>query len=131
MGRPVRLFIATLLSLLALPRAGHPAPLWEPFIYDGIHQVELPGDPAYRFFSDMTDHTIAWIRQQKAQSNLMNRKSSRFCLPLRRNNRSPSESCEMNVSAVSPLCSRASYVDPVKALSWLGKPISTPNQQPI
>jgi len=39
---------------------------WAPFIYDGTHQVELPEDPNYHFLTDMTDHTVAWIRQQKA-----------------------------------------------------------------
>ncbi len=39
---------------------------WAPFIYDGVHQVELPNDPDYHFLTDMTDQTVAWIRYQKA-----------------------------------------------------------------
>jgi arylsulfatase len=39
---------------------------WAPFIYDGVHPVELPEDPNYHFLTDMTDQTIAWIRYQKA-----------------------------------------------------------------
>jgi arylsulfatase len=39
---------------------------WAPFIYDGVHPVELPDDPEYHFLTDMTDQTIAWIRYQKA-----------------------------------------------------------------
>ncbi len=41
---------------------------WAPFIYDGTHQVELPADPNYHFLTDMTDQTVAWIRQQKAMT---------------------------------------------------------------
>ncbi|HSP44349.1 MAG TPA: arylsulfatase [Luteolibacter sp.] len=41
---------------------------WAPFIYDGTHQVELPEDPNYHFLTDMTDQTVAWIRQQKAMT---------------------------------------------------------------
>jgi len=41
---------------------------WAPFIYDGTHQVELPDDPNYHFLTDMTDKTVAWIRQQKAMT---------------------------------------------------------------
>lgn len=41
---------------------------WAPFIYDGTHQVELPEDPNYHFLTDMTDRTVAWIRQQKAMT---------------------------------------------------------------
>jgi len=41
---------------------------WAPFIYDGTHQVELPEDPSYHFLTDMTDQTVAWIRQQKAMT---------------------------------------------------------------
>lgn len=41
---------------------------WAPFIYDGTHQMELPEDPSYHFLTDMTDHTVAWIRQQKAMT---------------------------------------------------------------
>jgi arylsulfatase len=39
---------------------------WAPFIYDGVHQVELPDDPNYHFLTDMTDQTVAWIKYQKA-----------------------------------------------------------------
>lgn len=39
---------------------------WAPFIYDGVHQVELPDDPNYHFLEDMTDQTVAWIKYQKA-----------------------------------------------------------------
>lgn len=39
---------------------------WAPFIYDGIHPVELPADPNYHFMTDMTDQTVAWIKYQKA-----------------------------------------------------------------
>jgi len=39
---------------------------WAPFIYDGVHQVELPDDPNYHFLTDMTDQTVAWIRYQQA-----------------------------------------------------------------
>ncbi len=41
---------------------------WAPFIYDGTHQVELSEDPSYHFLTDMTDQTVAWIRQQKAMT---------------------------------------------------------------
>jgi len=39
---------------------------WAPFIYDGVHQVELPEDPNYHFLTDMTDQTVAWLGYQKA-----------------------------------------------------------------
>lgn len=39
---------------------------WAPFIYDGVHPVELPEDPNYHFLTDMTDQAIAWMRLQKA-----------------------------------------------------------------
>jgi arylsulfatase len=39
---------------------------WAPFIYDGVHQVELPDDPNYHFLTDMTDQTVAWIKYQQA-----------------------------------------------------------------
>lgn len=41
---------------------------WAPFIYDGVHSVELPEDPNYHFLSDMTNQAVAWIRYQKALS---------------------------------------------------------------
>ena len=39
---------------------------WAPYIYDGVHPVELPDDPDYHFLTDMTDQAVAWIRYQKA-----------------------------------------------------------------
>ena len=39
---------------------------WAPFIYDGVHPVELPDDPDYHFLEDMTDQSVAWIKYQKA-----------------------------------------------------------------
>jgi arylsulfatase len=39
---------------------------WAPFIYDGVHPVELPEDPDYHFLTDMTDQAVSWIRYQKA-----------------------------------------------------------------
>ena len=39
---------------------------WAPFIYDGVHQVELPADPDYHFLTDMTDQAVAWIKYQQA-----------------------------------------------------------------
>ncbi len=39
---------------------------WAPFIYDGVHPVELPEDPSYYFLTDMTDQAVAWIKYQKA-----------------------------------------------------------------
>jgi len=39
---------------------------WAPFIYDGVHPVELPEDPGYHFLTDMTDQTVAWLKYQKA-----------------------------------------------------------------
>ncbi len=39
---------------------------WAPYIYDGVHPVELPDDPDYHFLTDMTNQTVAWIRYQKA-----------------------------------------------------------------
>ncbi|MCL7963930.1 MAG: arylsulfatase [marine benthic group bacterium] len=39
---------------------------WAPFIYDGLHPVELPDDPDYHFLTDMTDQAIAWIQYEKA-----------------------------------------------------------------
>lgn len=39
---------------------------WAPFIYDGVHPVELPDDPNYHFMTDMTNQTVAWIGYQKA-----------------------------------------------------------------
>jgi arylsulfatase len=39
---------------------------WAPFIYDGVHQVELPDDPSYHFLTDMTDQSVAWVKYQKA-----------------------------------------------------------------
>ena len=39
---------------------------WAPFIYDGVHQVELPANPDYHFLTDMTDQAVAWIKYQQA-----------------------------------------------------------------
>ncbi len=39
---------------------------WAPFIYDGVHQVELPEDPDYHFLTDMTDQAVSWIKYQQA-----------------------------------------------------------------
>ena len=39
---------------------------WAPFIYDGVHPVELPDDPDYHFLIDMTNQAVSWIRYQKA-----------------------------------------------------------------
>jgi arylsulfatase len=39
---------------------------WAPFIYDGVHPVELPEDLDYHFLTDMTDQAVAWIKYQKA-----------------------------------------------------------------
>jgi arylsulfatase len=39
---------------------------WAPFIYDGVHPVELPDDPEYHFLEDMTDQSVSWIKYQKA-----------------------------------------------------------------
>ena len=39
---------------------------WAPFIYDGVHPVELPDDPNYHFLTDMTDQAVSWIKYQKA-----------------------------------------------------------------
>ena len=39
---------------------------WAPFIYDGVHQVELTNDPDYHFMTDMSNQAAAWIRYQKA-----------------------------------------------------------------
>jgi arylsulfatase len=39
---------------------------WAPFVYDGIHPVELPEDPNYHFMNDMTNQAVAWMKYQKA-----------------------------------------------------------------
>jgi arylsulfatase len=39
---------------------------WAPFIYDGVHPVELPEDTNYHFLTDMTNQAVAWIQYQKA-----------------------------------------------------------------
>ena len=41
---------------------------WYPAIYEGTTPVEPWGSPeeGYHFTEDMTDHAIAWVRQQKA-----------------------------------------------------------------
>lgn len=39
---------------------------WAPFIYDGVHPVELPEDPDYHFLADMTDQAVNWMKFQNA-----------------------------------------------------------------
>lgn len=39
---------------------------WAPFIYDGVHPVELEEDPDYHFMNDMTNQAVAWMKYQKA-----------------------------------------------------------------
>jgi arylsulfatase len=39
---------------------------WAPFIYDGVHPVELPENPDYHFLTDMTNEAVSWIKYQKA-----------------------------------------------------------------
>jgi len=39
---------------------------WNPLLYDGMVQVELPNDPNYHFMTDMTNQAIHWTRYQKA-----------------------------------------------------------------
>ena len=41
---------------------------WAPFIYDGVHPVELPDDPNYHFMNDMTNQAVAWMKFQKAMT---------------------------------------------------------------
>ncbi len=41
---------------------------WAPFIYDGVHPVELPEDPNYHFMNDMTNQAVAWMKFQKAMT---------------------------------------------------------------
>jgi arylsulfatase len=41
---------------------------WAPFIYDGIHPVELSEDPNYHFMNDMTNQAVAWMKFQKAMT---------------------------------------------------------------
>lgn len=41
---------------------------WAPFIYDGIHPVELTEDPNYHFMNDMTNQAVAWMKFQKAMT---------------------------------------------------------------
>ena len=41
---------------------------WAPFLHDGVTQVELPEDPDYHFMEDMADHSIAWMKHQKAMT---------------------------------------------------------------
>ncbi|MDZ7635172.1 MAG: arylsulfatase [Bacteroidales bacterium] len=41
---------------------------WAPFIYDGVHPVELPDDPNYHFMNDMTNKAVAWMKFQKAMT---------------------------------------------------------------
>ncbi|MGF6575008.1 arylsulfatase [Paraburkholderia fungorum] len=39
---------------------------WSPAIIEGTKPVEKPGVKNYHFMSDMTDHAITWIRNQKS-----------------------------------------------------------------
>lgn len=39
---------------------------WAPYLYDGVHPVELSQDPDYHFMTDMTDQAVSWIKFQKA-----------------------------------------------------------------
>ncbi len=39
---------------------------WAPYIHDGTAPVELPDDPNYHFMTDMTDKSVAWMKQQNA-----------------------------------------------------------------
>lgn len=41
---------------------------WAPFLYDGVHPVELPEDPNYHFMTDMTNQAVAWMKYQKAMT---------------------------------------------------------------
>jgi arylsulfatase len=41
---------------------------WAPLLYDGVTKVELPGDPAYHFMTDMTNQAITWVRFQQAMT---------------------------------------------------------------
>ncbi len=38
---------------------------WAPTIYDGMTRVEPSQDPNYHFTTDMTNQSIAWVRQQQ------------------------------------------------------------------
>ena len=39
---------------------------YAPLLYDGVTQIETPGDPEYHFTTDMTNKAIEWIRTQKS-----------------------------------------------------------------
>jgi arylsulfatase len=41
---------------------------WSPLVIDGVTRVEVPEDADYHFLTDMTDQSIAWIRQQQAMT---------------------------------------------------------------
>jgi arylsulfatase len=41
---------------------------WAPLLYDGVTKVELPGDPAYHFMTDMTNQAITWVRFQQTMT---------------------------------------------------------------
>jgi arylsulfatase A-like enzyme len=38
---------------------------WAPTLYDGMTRVEHTPDPNYHFMTDMTDQSIAWVRQEQ------------------------------------------------------------------
>jgi len=41
---------------------------WAPYLFDGVTQVELPEDPNYHFMRDMTDRSVAWLKNQNAMT---------------------------------------------------------------
>jgi len=41
---------------------------WSPYLYDGVAPVKLPHDPNYHFMTDMTNQSIAWMKQQHAMT---------------------------------------------------------------
>jgi len=47
---------------------GAEANQYQPYLRDGVTQVELPNDPSYHLMTDMTDKAVAWIAFQKAMT---------------------------------------------------------------
>ena len=45
---------------------GAEASMWDPTVYDGVTLVEPERKEGYHFLEDMTDQSIAWMREQKA-----------------------------------------------------------------
>jgi arylsulfatase A-like enzyme len=41
---------------------------WQPLLYDGVIQIEIPKDPNYHLTTDLTNQAISWVRFQKALS---------------------------------------------------------------